>query len=27
VCALDAIALGPKNNTPYGVCPEDEEPK
>ena len=27
VCALDAIALGPKNNTPYGICPEDEEPK
>ena len=23
ICALDAIALGEKENLPYGVCPED----
>jgi len=25
VCALDAIAIGEKNNMPYGICPQDEE--
>ena len=25
ICALDAIALGEKENLPYGVCPEDIE--
>jgi len=25
ICAIDAIALGEKENLPYGVCPEDIE--
>lgn len=27
VCALDAVALGEKDDLPYGICPQDEEAK